>query len=107
MDERALEYPRRLCERSGGGMFEIEIGAFAACAIAEYMPGGALIARELLVPGGDTALFVSALLDALPSPTVSVFAPARQGGAAPRFGMINTASPRPPPPTGRDGPAVV
>jgi predicted N-acetyltransferase YhbS len=100
MDEHALEYQRKLCDRSGGGMFELKIGPATACAIAERTPSGALIARELLTPSADTAPFASALLNILPSKTLTAFSPAHQTAPAHRFGMINaphSLHPSPPP----------
>jgi hypothetical protein len=95
-DESALEYQRRLCERSGGGMFEITLGGATACAVAEYAPDGTLITRELLALEGDPALFASALLAALPAPSVTARCPARRGDGT-RFGMIHTSLAPPPP----------
>jgi predicted N-acetyltransferase YhbS len=95
----ALEYQRRLCERAGGGLFEIGADGLAACATAVRTDGGALSVKELLMPPDAppscAALCVAALAARLPAEVIDVCAPARRGAVgtvARRFGMLRVTS---------------
>ncbi|MDR1589409.1 MAG: GNAT family N-acetyltransferase [Oscillospiraceae bacterium] len=110
----ALEYQRRLCERSGGGLFGISAGGLTACAAVERRDGGALSVKELLIPPGAppsaAAVCAAALARRLPAEEIDVRTPATdvpppgaQDGGARRFGMLYTATDAPAPGARRPG----
>jgi GNAT superfamily N-acetyltransferase len=85
--EHAAEYLSRLCERSGGGLFEIRAGGEMACAAAELTSGGAAI-KELLTGSGNAELCAPPLASALAVSSLTASAPAWTGDGARRFGMM-------------------
>jgi hypothetical protein len=104
----ALEYQRRLCERAGGGLFEIAADGLTACAAVERTDGAALSVKELLMPRGAppsyAALCAAALAERLPAEEIDVRIPAVPGAdEARRFGMLRADSPVHPPGEGPGG----
>lgn len=90
--ETQLRLQEMICHMSGGGLYRLEIAGRKGCAAVEVLDEGAVLAKELLCPGGALA-GAGRLAKLLPAKRYVIRTPAAWAGAngeLRRFGMVKS-----------------
>ena len=86
--QKAMDFQAELCNKSGGGLFQVNVGG-ATCAAAAEIAGGELIIKELLCPQGSPLIPAALTARALGKEGFTCRTPVKPGEECLPFAMAS------------------